>query len=180
MTTPETPTPRTDDYSFECSVTRQMSDGLALKKMVDFARQLERELTEALACLVRYRDLVRYQRAELHEAGLITDEEYTALLSDDKAVARLESYDQLQSRLTALERVAKDMAFAIEEIKTHFSNIEAGLVASKNTQIANTPNDEVLDVNYWNHELKAFSSYTRLLHKAIASYEALTKTTKRN
>lgn len=51
-------------------------------------------------------DLVRYQRHALHEADLITDDEYTFLLqegSENGSVERLESYDQIQARLTAAE-----------------------------------------------------------------------------
>jgi hypothetical protein len=37
-------------------------------------------------------DLVRYQREEFHDAGLITDEEYAELAADCASVARLEYY----------------------------------------------------------------------------------------
>jgi hypothetical protein len=37
-------------------------------------------------------DLVRYQRFELHMAGLITDEEFAELAADTTSVARLEYY----------------------------------------------------------------------------------------
>lgn len=57
--------------------------------------------TEALAKEnQRLFDLVRYQRADLHEAGLINDKEYADLATEQDgkmkgSVARLESYDQL-------------------------------------------------------------------------------------
>ena len=45
----------------------------------------------------RYRDLVRHQRAPLHEAGLISDEEYASFMGDGGAsVERLQSYDKLK------------------------------------------------------------------------------------
>lgn len=44
-------------------------------------------------------DLVRHQRSELHEAELITDEEYAALAQDHASVARLETYDRLRQAL---------------------------------------------------------------------------------
>ena len=44
----------------------------------------------------RLTDLVRYMRHELHDAGLISDDEFTKLVQDSdegKRVARLEGYD---------------------------------------------------------------------------------------
>lgn len=64
---------------------------------------------------VRLFDLVRQQRAELHEQDLITDDEYAWLCSHDPlnskkpgspSVMRLEDYDQL--------RAWKDSALAVE------------------------------------------------------------------
>lgn len=40
-------------------------------------------------------DLVRYCRKELHEAGLISDEEYVTLCSSQGSVERLEKYDRM-------------------------------------------------------------------------------------
>lgn len=51
----------------------------------------------------RLRDLVRHQRSELHDEGLIDDAEYAALASDHGAVARLHGYDHLRSSLTTAE-----------------------------------------------------------------------------
>lgn len=56
---------------------------------------------------VRMWDLVRYQRYALHEDGLITDEEFTALVEDvgpGHSPRRLESYDELRARLTATQQ----------------------------------------------------------------------------
>jgi hypothetical protein len=47
-------------------------------------------------------DLLRYQRMELHNANLITNEEYAALAFDHPAVARLETYDELRAELARL------------------------------------------------------------------------------
>ena len=63
----------------------------------------------------RMRDLVRYQRAELHAAKLITDEEYATLLSDHGAVARLEGYDALRARVATLEAALRDVLSRIED-----------------------------------------------------------------
>jgi hypothetical protein len=41
----------------------------------------------------RLTDLVRHQRSELHEAGLISDYEYERLAEDHGAVKRLEDYE---------------------------------------------------------------------------------------
>ena len=48
----------------------------------------------------RLLDLVRYQRQELHEAGLITDEEYAELARvGSESARRLEDYDDLRASL---------------------------------------------------------------------------------
>lgn len=58
-------------------------------------------------------DLVRYMRSELHQAGLITDEELTWLLTaaDEGKIGqgsisreRLDDYDVLREQLTSLQR----------------------------------------------------------------------------
>lgn len=41
-------------------------------------------------------DLVRYSRGPLHDAGLLTNEEYALLAADHDAVARLEDYDKVR------------------------------------------------------------------------------------
>lgn len=58
--------------------------------------------------LERLRDLVRQQRAELHDANLISDEEYAALAMTVGATARLYGYDELRANLdNAFARIAK-------------------------------------------------------------------------
>jgi len=52
----------------------------------------------------RLLDLVRYMRFPLYEAGVITDEEYAALVADSESgqrVARIEEWDTLRKRLEA-------------------------------------------------------------------------------
>ena len=61
----------------------------------------------------RNADLVRHQRSELHDAGLITDEEYAALVADSQSgqrVARLEGYD---AAVKAAERKGMKRALSI-------------------------------------------------------------------
>lgn len=64
----------------------------------------------------RLRDLVRHQRAELHAAGLISDEEYAELLSDHGSVDRLHSYDALRERLRVAEALLWKSRTAIQRL----------------------------------------------------------------
>lgn len=60
----------------------------------------ERDTLRAqLADRQRLFDLVRHQRGPLHDAELISDEEYAALAGDHGAVARLEGYDEMRAQL---------------------------------------------------------------------------------
>ena len=76
---------------------------VAGKRMEELCDEVERLQKEN----ERLRDLVRYCRGDLHHEGLITDQEYAALLSDSEAVSRLEGYDatKQQAREEALEEV---------------------------------------------------------------------------
>lgn len=69
------------------------------------------ELAEAERTAVRLErmsDLVRYKRAELHNDGLISDEEYAEIVQDHAAVARLEGYDAIKGELEgARKRIAE-------------------------------------------------------------------------
>ena len=63
-----------------------------LKKLAQRVKELEQENE-------RLNDLVRYERHHLHEAELLSDEEYAALVADSQngqRVARLEGYDKLR------------------------------------------------------------------------------------
>lgn len=74
----------------------------------------------------RLYDLVRYQRAELHEAGLITDEEYGAMMSDKGASRkRLETYDNLRTALAAKERENGEQALSYQILRaSHTALVE--------------------------------------------------------
>jgi hypothetical protein len=67
----------------------------------------------------RLTDLVRYQRHALHDANLITDTEYVALM-ESGSVARLTTYDEMRSQS---EKDAK----LIEELKK--------LVCDRNSEV---------------------------------------------
>lgn len=62
-------------------------------------------------------DLVRFMRSELHEAELITDEEYSWLLSEAKMAKgkgspsprRLEDYDRIRERTKQLEAALRSI-----------------------------------------------------------------------
>lgn len=76
---------------------------------------------------VRLFDLVRYQRAELHEAGLITDAEYAWLCAEapmskspkggSPSRQRLEDYDELRAKLTTTETHAKSLEGRVKELE---------------------------------------------------------------
>ena len=56
-----------------------------------------RQAAERLKCTERLLDLVRYMRIELHDAGLITDDEYVALATmGPESVQRLQTYDHVK------------------------------------------------------------------------------------
>jgi hypothetical protein len=74
-----------------------------LREMGSQEEDLECEIERLSGAEVRLRDLVRHQRGPLHDAGLLTDDEYAALAGDHGAVARLEGYDALREQLRTLE-----------------------------------------------------------------------------
>ena len=65
-------------------------------------------------------DLVRVMRSELHEADLISDEEYSWLLSEapmakrsgSPSPRRLEDYDDMRARMKRMESALKDIVAA--------------------------------------------------------------------
>ena len=63
----------------------------------------------------REHDLVRYQRQELYQAHLITEDEYADLAKDHAAVRRLEDYDVLRAKLIASEAENRRLTDALKE-----------------------------------------------------------------
>lgn len=75
---------------------------------------------------VRLFDLVRYMRSELHEAGLITDQEYDWLCSSPMACSpkggspsseRLEDYDEIRAKMIAVAAERDSLRRENEELK---------------------------------------------------------------
>lgn len=79
-------------------------------KMAAKIKRLEGELAEARKPNQRLYDLVRHQRMELHEAELVTDEEYIKLAKDHSAVARLEDYDAIKAQLDQARKRRETLA----------------------------------------------------------------------
>lgn len=71
---------------------------------------------EGEAHKLRLLDLVRYQRAELHEAGLITMDEYAMLAGEKGSRERLENYDDLRERIKTLEEALKPFSGYATEV----------------------------------------------------------------
>lgn len=61
-------------------------------------------------------DLARFCRVELLDADLITTDEYAELVSDSDGRGRLETYDQLRSRVAELATASRDVLASIEWI----------------------------------------------------------------
>lgn len=76
----------------------------------DNCTTLESQLEQLRAERVRLLDLVRYCRHQLHEEGLITADDLAALLEvGPESARRLESYDDLRSRLAQVEQERNDL-----------------------------------------------------------------------
>lgn len=109
----ESKTPRTDAEVVDAGwIIASHSDGQFVR-LKDY-NDLRSQLTDCQKANVRLTDLVRYQRAELHQTGLISDDEYAALCAVPDSPARLEGYDKLKSELDEALEVVRD---CIEEVK---------------------------------------------------------------
>lgn len=87
-------------------------------------------------------DLVRYQRAELHQAELISDGEYTSLLADYSSKARLETYDDMRKQLSILRTEYRNALEEIKKLQRHYRIMYAiNIVGLRNMK---TPYDKVL------------------------------------
>jgi hypothetical protein len=99
----------------------------------------------------RLMDLVRYARHYLHDADLITDEEFASLVADSEKglrVMRLGGYDALYSRCFAAEAQVKQLRETLVErdgIIRGLMDVQAGRVKSLSeieTELATTPKEQ--------------------------------------
>ena len=108
-----------------------------LAKVTSFARDLQRQRDEAREVIkscaintnVRLFDLVRYMRSELHQAELITDDEYAWLCSGSEMAnspkggspspRRLEDYDTMRGAIRGAARVIENARFVHQAITTY-------------------------------------------------------------
>ena len=67
-------------------------------------------------------DLCRSQRFELHNADLISNEEYANLAFDHGAVSRLETYDEMNVRLKKVNKVAELVKRTLEKFISETSD----------------------------------------------------------
>jgi len=96
---------------------------------------LEAALQAANERAERMQDLVRYQRGELFEAGLITHEEFAALVADSeggKRVARLEGYDATRKQLSDALSEAQRLREQLAQSDTQLAEMAIRLAEQKN------------------------------------------------
>jgi hypothetical protein len=80
-------------------------------------------------------DLVRFMRAELHQADLITDEEYAWLCMEapmakgqgSPSPRRLEDYDELRGKLSAMTEERIRLRRAIDQLGFRFAGVHDDL-----------------------------------------------------
>lgn len=78
-------------------------------RLHELLAESQRDNAQLRAEKQRLFDLVRQQRMELHESGLISDKEYADLAMAKGSVERLETYDELRSELADLNEWKKGM-----------------------------------------------------------------------
>src|SRR5688500_5811187 len=92
-------------------------------------------------------DLVRYQRGELHEAGLITDDEYAWLaagVDGSQPARRLEDYDANIERIKTLEKYATAVSQYVSNEQTYGGTHKE---LSERAEKAERERDEALEAN---------------------------------
>lgn len=140
-------------------------------------RVAELEQKQPINTHVRLFDLVRQQRAELHAADLITEEEY-AWLSGGSSYAqdahggspsprRLEDYDKLRATITALQ--IEEDGKERDTLRSRVAELEAGNKAMGDSLIAMTATRLELNQTISNQEftITALSQDKRTLVQAL-------------
>lgn len=77
--------------------------------------------------IARLVDLVRHQREELHEVGLLTDDEYAALASEPGSVERLSSYDEMAAEMANMRLELEQVNALVREFGYGQGEIDAGI-----------------------------------------------------
>lgn len=72
----------------------------------------------------RLQDLVRHQRGALHEAELLTDEEYSVLAQDADSVKRLDGYDAARAARATAERERDDARAERDALAAQLARVE--------------------------------------------------------
>lgn len=107
------------------------------RELVEARQQLAalREENERLkSSRQRLFDLVRHCRIELHDEGLITDEEYAILVDDPDSLSRLHGYDSLAEELARLRDERAVHVGEIENLYKENNQLQAELDAWKESQ----------------------------------------------
>jgi hypothetical protein len=79
------------------------------KRDLDALKSVFRGDEKFLQRIARLWDLCRYQRNELHAAGLVSDEEFAALAGPCSSVVGLETYDGLRMRVLRMEAALRQI-----------------------------------------------------------------------
>ncbi len=112
-------------------------------------------------------DLVRHQRGELHDAGLISNQEYLELAASGdskKSVARLETYDELKAENERIKAEAAGMREFIQQWEPYCG-------AGFNIEALNILQTTTLGTDLLERLEKAEANY-KLAHETLGGYVA--------
>lgn len=149
-TTTQRPTPETDDI-FDAYARCACGTACVRAKMQQIERERDEAREQIASCAintnVRLFDLVRYMRSELHQASLITDEEYSWLCNGcemanspqggSPSPRRLEDYDVMSEQLEAMREAIREAHEAFKNVMElqpdvpPWANTEAMLALAK-------------------------------------------------
>lgn len=86
-----------------------------IRGLIERCSRAEAEVAQLKAGRTRMMDLIRHQRNELYDEGLIDEKEFAALVADSDSgqrVARLETYDTLKAENLRLKAPVSDEEWA--------------------------------------------------------------------